>query len=648
MMMFTPQQEAAQMFVAEQAAEVRVLDDLAGHNVSSGLTFDSSDEGLKSLLDRSLEQYKLGEFELAKKAAQNLINEAGRQSDKQMLVKAEYQLIKANARLGELNTAMLDRIFIHKKQLDDQSHLGELYFLSAELWADKGNNDKAKEYLGKAKRHIPEFSAWYDDVLFLETRIRKSWKSNLKKHKKILIKYASGGKGDYVLSKAEKQSLFEEYKKYSYKGQWDIFSNFSKYQLGSIKEIRNIALILEEKNKIDAAVNLYEWVVDHTGDSDLLNKYQRTWAWNRLSLLKDASLKALGKKVWELGFSPLSVSTNSDNQRNFKVINLPGKFGKDSYWFEIGPEEWDSKMSEVKYDIFKSGGSFMTIGQPISRFWPVELDFKMGEAFVPKKAGVPLYQSYTETLSTKVRVKADGFYFEVGNIFGGNTDSWSINYWSYPGGPEIKSVGDLDMDKIDQKYLDFIDQIDNQFLNTSHAYHYRSIDTFHYTDDESVSKRELGFGIYNKGVNDYLDYLGFSVKRYAYKGYFGIYDDPQLDDQKYNENGDIQVKFGGENYSLWINGQFDFIDSKKCDLGVLFETTLKEWETKPEEYKGIGDYYDANRLKGRVMLDLQYKLKLGSKSDLLARYLLSAEMDGKNDVFFKSMLNFDFLIKGKQ
>ncbi len=147
--MITPQQEAAQMFVAEQAAEVRILDEDAMHQ-ANGPLFEILN--LDSLCAVAQKQYKEGNYDGIKKTARIIVDEASKQTDPLMKIAGEYHELRANDELGTMNMAHIDRILEHKELIGDESNLGEIYFRASRFKYKQGDIRAAKKFLKKAKK----------------------------------------------------------------------------------------------------------------------------------------------------------------------------------------------------------------------------------------------------------------------------------------------------------------------------------------------------------------------------------------------------------------------------------------------------------------------------------------------------------------
>jgi len=165
MMMLTPQQEAAQMFVTEQAAEVRTLDNLTTHNVPAGLAFQ--DSKLDSLLDAAQRQQSKGDYQTSVETLKKFEAVPGSADDAE-LVRYEYLTLRASDVLKTFTVAQVDRIVEHKQVLDDQTNLAEIYFRAARFKYHADELKSARKYLKKAKKFVENEPEWADDIARLD------------------------------------------------------------------------------------------------------------------------------------------------------------------------------------------------------------------------------------------------------------------------------------------------------------------------------------------------------------------------------------------------------------------------------------------------------------------------------------------------
>ncbi len=155
------------MFVAEQAAEVRTLDNLTTHNISGDM-FVNQIADLDSLLKAAWQQQQAGDYESSFKTLEDFEAVLGSADDDTRLIRYEYLKLRAADELGRFTIVQADRIVEHKKVLKDKTNLAEIYFRAARFKHKYDRIKSAKQYLKKAKKFVKNEPEWADDIAKLD------------------------------------------------------------------------------------------------------------------------------------------------------------------------------------------------------------------------------------------------------------------------------------------------------------------------------------------------------------------------------------------------------------------------------------------------------------------------------------------------
>ena len=603
--MFTPQQEAAQMFAAEQAAEVRTLDNLTMHNAPAGLAFQDSNEDLKAMINQVKEQYKLGNFEDAKKAAQKLIDEAGIQGNKKFLVEGEYHFIRASAKLGDLNAALFDRILTHKDEMDDESNLGEIYFRLAEMSFAKQDKIRAKKALDKSKDYIDTEPLIRDDLLALESKLAsKDWKKKVKHAKTILISHSHDGEVDGLLSYSEITALLEKYDQFCSDQELASVGKPSVYCWQSIADFRDIAPRLE-KNKKKSAKNIYSWIIANQGKSPLLNQTQTNWARSRLSALQQSSFKEIWTSIKQdyIGIASFGVSTKEGVYASF--LNYDGLYGRmecvrfDPNFFN------DSKTTNFAFVVWDFMDRPGTFGQKL------EYKFIATEG-VPVRTldGFNYMNSNHRMMDVGLKQKflENHVYVKSGFYCGGfvkTSKAFEEEYVSHHVNPDNTVEIDLEWDPDDEQHTKFIEEItalypyeageQNRFLHESES-------------DATDFNYHFGAGISHYGP---LTFLGYEFERSVIAGNGWWLDrDFSSDETGLETDHEIVGKIVSPDH--WLKGRFDYIKDESFRAALSFKALLASnpKESGPET---LLKYARANRMTNEIKLEAFYTVPV-SKS----------------------------------
>ncbi len=612
--MLTTQQEAAQMFAAEQAAEVITLDNLAEHNVPAGLIFSAD---MDDLLKVSKDQYASGEFKQSKKTALSLIEEAGRQKDKRMLVQGQYHVIRASAELNQLNNAQFERIFVHKDQLGDKSNLDELYYHLAGMKFKKKDKLAGFEALKKAEKHLAKGSKWADDILMLRSEQTGNIDEQVSLYKKIMLQHPDDGKGDLVEQGKKRDNLLARYAKLSSKEDMKFVSDPSSFALKSCKSLKSIA----EKSlrgDTELADNIADWFIKHAYEAPLLNENQLKWAKQIKSQVKGQKesdradrkrRKERDKKYrlqeWEAAYENLPWYQDYMGLASLHVSNI----GPTIKLLDIGHGRFNRHSSilgggiDYSFNSAFRGELFCAdfIGHYKARHWKVEpgVECLVQETIPSFKGHKMIYLS--KILNVKGRAKfLKSFYFEAGA--GGQTlEPWiQVEYDISPEG--IMTFQDKSDDN------EFTRQVIDQF--TTH-YNIQTLtektNQFDLNGDDMSVMYEVGAGIHNiilnPGAGMMVDYAGLLFQSYQWGTDFWTKAPNDLSSDGMWVKGPFM-----KTKELWFNGEMSLIQNKKWNIGVLAEHRLYD-NTEIDGVPVLKELYKTAQPKGNYGIDIQLILK---------------------------------------
>ncbi len=664
-MNFTPQQEAAQMFFTEQAAEVITLDNLTTHNVPAGLTFNTD---LDSLLDVTWKHFAAGDYEQAKQSARNLADEAGRQKNTKMLIEGEYYLIRASARLGDLTAAPIEQILVHKEKAADKSHLAELNYQLAAFRTGQGRTTEALKALQTAKKYVSKEQDWKDDILFLEAQLVK--KSDPIRaadlYKEVLLGYPHGGEGDFGLLPSEQSVLSQKYKPLFKKGETFDIGRPSLYCLESCKALmqitENLSKTKSSQHKLKAK-DIAEWFIDNTGKSPLLNQHQKDWAkgiynsvlaWKRtrktigksigkavgsaFSYLKSYDMKSFNH--WGDLVFPIQALSGAYSTRtgiDFTLINMVGKFDNDTKFMH----------GRGNKDSFNFGGvKVKTIGHDSFRDFMHELDLTLMDIwnfdYKDKYPTSDLDASYVGTShGLKGRQKLGRFYIEAGFEFGGiGTSEWiqykqfedgSYKYWTLLDGEQ----SELDIEGNRRLLEELHSQItDNSSMAGDRRIFFQGFDNFNYTFGiglhNLIFDEDLGLGINYVGISldDSKTHIGTEVvgrKNGSYK------------------NTLLDVDSGLKFQDLWIKGEVDLVNKQNFSIALMGQIPISN---RQEDVYGLDiwtEFSKAQQVRGIYGINAQGIIKVSDTSGILLKAAYMIEKDGLGEFHDNLMFQTGFV-----
>jgi len=617
MMMFTPQQEAAQMFAAEHAAEVRTLDNLTTHNVPAGLAFE---DDLDVLLNVTLQLYDAGNFKAAKASAQKVMDEAVIQKNMPMLTKGEYQFVIASDRLGSLTKAQVDRFRTHMHELDDHSKDGETYILQALIDLENKNVESVRQNLSLAKSHMApgEKLNLNDDLLYIESKIVEE--TDIKKavtlRQNLLLESPLGGRSVGNWTTADKQALIKRYFGFTEAIDQKSLTNPSDYALATVESLRDIT-DAHLKTDPNLALDICNFFINNEGKSALLSGKMADWAKSKLPSLKeyiqqkkiqekktkqekyDTWLEGYKKMPWPNAYFSIDIYGSSSSEIGFKGGNLWfNRFDKPNSFLRLG-----GKLGEevpVSGDIL----CVSSIGNPIAK----DRQF-LGDFYLMSMRPVKPVDGYDmATLSTSKLIgrwkPKSGFYLDAGLMF------QSLD----------PSIYDMGYSYAEDGTIDFADERNDselmrQFIQEFHDHYklrsFNGTNQLEYMTSSAVSSLsfEIGGGLHSVLVNPesgmMLDYMGLAIINRNWTNSYDIEIDPDEGDRMDffpgRDKGTPELK----STELWLKGEMSLFQNMNWNVGVLLEQKLYS----DQELKGLPSMqqlFEAGNYNGKYGLDVTY------------------------------------------
>ena len=146
----SPQQEAAQMFVAEQAAEVRTLDNLTTHNAPAGLTFI---DDLDQLLGKAKSLYAEGKLDEAEALIKQFKQQPDLAKDRQRYFEMSRLDIMIDIAQGDLTFAKVEKLKTQKESLKDNGSRAEIGYFTGMFEKQQRRLDEAAKAWKSAVKH---------------------------------------------------------------------------------------------------------------------------------------------------------------------------------------------------------------------------------------------------------------------------------------------------------------------------------------------------------------------------------------------------------------------------------------------------------------------------------------------------------------